>query len=165
MSLETLPDPPPAPEVRRRIRLYPYQWVGLIVLASMPVLAVAGTFGESREAHHGRSAGLDVVVRYPGRMRYKQQHQIEIQLRNVATRAYDTVWVTVDSALLARFSDVRAIPPFTRAFEVPVVHVAPGESRLVLLEVQAEQYGHHDGVITVAAGDTVRSAVAVRVFP
>ena len=44
MSTDDL-EPPEPPKLPRHVRHYPHQWVGIVVLAAMPVLALAGVFG------------------------------------------------------------------------------------------------------------------------
>lgn len=167
MSVQDLPEPPPPPDAPRRIRLHPFQWVGVAVLATLPVLALAGTFGESRETTEVSGSEVSAAIRYPTRFRYKQLDQIEVQLRNVSARLIDTVTVSLDTAFATRFSTVRAIPDFARPFDVPVTRLEPGTWRLVIVEIQAERYGSHAGALTISTGgaDTLRAPLAIRVFP
>lgn len=167
MAITNLPDAPPAPHAPRRVRLHPFQWVGLALLLAMPVLALAGVFGESWRVEHVRGANIAVQMRYPSRFRYKQLNQIEVQLRNHSASALDTVRVSLDTAFLTRFSTVRALPAFERPFELALSRVEPGASALVIVEIQAERYGTATGTLTVTSGggDTVRVPLHVRVFP
>lgn len=164
-TTDELPEPPQPPENPRRIKLYPYQWIGLAALAVLPVLAWAGVFGESGRVERARAGSLDVVVSYPSRFRYKQLNQIEVQVRNASTAALDSVRVALDTAFGARFSTVTSLPPLDAAFELTIPGIPPGQTRLAVIEIQAERYGRHTGTLTIAAGDTVRVPLAVFIFP
>jgi hypothetical protein len=165
MTLDDLPEPPQPPDAPRRFRLYRYQWAGLAILSTLPILAIAGTFGETWSEATLSSSRLEVTVRVPTRYRYKQLNQIEVQVRNRTDVALDTVRVALDTAFTARFSTVRSIPAFARPFEAELVRLEPGETRLVLMELQAERYGRHRGTLTVAATDTLRMPLSVTIFP
>jgi len=51
--------------------------------------------------------------------------------------------------------------------EVEVIDLAPGETRLVLAEIQANHYGKHAGWVAATAGksDTVRAELSTTVYP
>ena len=165
MSTHDLPDPPPAPETRRRVKLYPYQWIGLSALALLPVLAAAGLFGASRRVERAAAGGLEVTVRYPARIRYEQFGHIELQVRNAGAAARDSVRVRVDTFFLSRFSSVVATPALEQAYELVLPGLVPGASRHAVVEIRAHRVGRHSGTLTVVAGDTVRVPLAVLVFP
>ncbi len=165
MPVEELPDPPAPPSLPRRIRLYRYQWVGLGLIVALPVLALAGVFGESWRSEEARGADVEAAVTWPERFRYKQVNSIEVRVRNTSSRVLDTMTVALDTALAGRFSTVRAIPSFTRPYETDLTDLRPGETSLVLVEIQAERYGRHEGTLSVIHRDTVRIPISIRIFP
>ena len=165
MSAREQPEPPPPPEITRRIKLYPYQWIGLGVLALLPVLAWAGVLGESWRVERGRIGALDVVVSYPSRFRYKQLNQIEVQVRNASAAALDSVRVALDTAFGARFSTVQSLPPLDDAFSLTISTIPAQQTRLAVIEIQGERYGRHQGTLTIAASDTVRISLSITIFP
>lgn len=165
MSLEQLPDPPPPPDAPRHVRFYRYQWAGLFLVAAFPVLALAGVFGETWRVEERSGAALDVTVRYPDRYRYKQLNSLEVWVTNTSRVPVDTVTVAVDTALANRFSTVRALPPFAAPYRTGLADLAPDETRLVLVELQGEQYGRHDGAVEVMGPDTLRVPLSIRIFP
>lgn len=165
MPLDNLPDPPGPPEAPRRVRLYRYQWVGLGLIALLPILALAGAFGETWSTATGRSAALEVEVRYPTAYRYKQLNSLELRIRNTSAATLDTVTVSLDASLATAFSTVRATPAFVRAYETDLIDLRPDEVRLVVIELQAERYGRHEGVLRAAGPDTVRIPLSITIFP
>lgn len=165
MPDEHVPEPPPPPRLPRRFTLYPFQWIGFALLAVFPVLAAAGVFGESWQEVRVAGGSLDVAVRFPDRYRYKQLNSVTVQVANAGPRTLDTVTVSLDTALANRFSTVRAIPAFARAYDAEVTGLHPGESRLVVIELQAEEYGRHAGTLTLRADDVLRVPLSIRIFP
>ena len=163
---EQLPDPPAAPDTRRAVALYTFQWITIPLLAVLPLLALSGVFGERWRTERAAVGSIEVTVHYPTAFRYKMINTLTATLTNRSGSVLDTVTVSLDSAYANRFSTVTAIPPFTAAHEVDVVAMAPGESRLVRIEMQAEQYWRHEGSVRVISGsDTARIAVSTLVFP
>jgi hypothetical protein len=140
MSIHRTDEPPPPPDAPRRLRLYRFQWAGLALLASLPVMALAGVFGETWKVASARSSVLAVTLKYPDRFRYKQLNQLEVQVENT-------------------------IPPWSQAFELLLTDVRPRETRLALVEIQAERYGMHRGTLSVIAGDTLTVALSTMIFP
>lgn len=165
MPLHSLPDPPDPPQAPRRFRLYPYQWVGLALLAMLPLLALAGVFGETWAETSVSSSDLAVTVRYPSSYRYKQLNSIEVRVRNTSPAVLDTARVAVDTAFANGFSSVRAIPALIRAYETEVLNLRPNESRLVVIELQGERYGRHAGLLRVIASDTLQVPLSITIFP
>jgi hypothetical protein len=165
-DVESLPDPPEPPEVPRRLSVYRFQLIGFPLLAAIPLLALFGFFGERWQTVRGEAGSIAVSVRYPSAFRYKMIDAIELHVHNRGAAAIDTVAVALDTAYAARFSTVTAIPPFSGPFEVDLPGLAAGESRRVRIEIQAERYWSHSGILTVAAGvDTIRVPLTTMVYP
>lgn len=160
------PEPPPAPEILRRIRLYRYQWIGLAALAAFPILAVFGVFGGSPATSELRGRGIEVVVRAPTRMRDTQLERIEVRLRNLSATDLDTVRIALDTGFASRFSDVRGIPDFDRPFELTPGGVPANGTAIAFIELRAERRGRQSGTLTITAGaDTLRVPLRVLVYP
>lgn len=161
------PDPPQAPEIDRRFRLYPYQWIGLPLMMLVPVLALFGVFGQSWDTARGATAALELELRYPSRFRYKQLNGMDVYVTNSSGRQLDTVTVSFDTAYINRFSTVTFVPSATGAYEVELTKVEPDERRLIRVELQGEKYWLHRGLIQAwaAGSDTLRVPVSTVVFP
>lgn len=158
--------PPAAPRLNGRIALTTKQLFGLPVIAAVPVLALFGFFGTRTAVSVDRSKTLDVAVTYPERFRYRQTQPLRVTVRNRGPSSIDTVFVSFDTAYIARFSDVRFDPSVGSAFVVPIAHLAPGASSLVSVELSGDAYGRHRGRIVVTdEGDRVEIALSTFVFP
>ena len=158
--------PPPPPPTTRRLALTRKQVIGLPLIAAVPLLCLLGVFGERSAYTTSASALLEVTIRYPERFRYRQIEPLEISVRNRSAITIDTVHVWLDTAYITRFSSVRIEPMPQRAFAVDLLHVQPGESRLVAAELWGERYGRHSGRIVVSAhADTANAHISTLVFP
>lgn len=162
-----VPRPPQPPEVGRSIRLYWYQWAGLPIIFLVVGLALSGAFGESMDETAAEGGALSMRIEYPSRFRYKQINPIRVWLTNRTAQPIDTATVSFPQGYILEFSNVSFIPAAKRPFVVEVTDLAPGETRLVLAGLQAEQYGRHSGEIAASAGgaDTLRARVSTLVFP
>jgi hypothetical protein len=165
-GVDSLPDPPDAPEMPRRISLHRNQWVLIALMLCLPVLALLGVFG-GRATRRGEAGPLAVNVRYPTALRYNVFDNIELHVQNRGAAVLDTVSVAIDSAYATRFSMITSIPPFEEAFRVTLPQLRAGESRPVRVELRAERYWRHRGIIAITAGgaDTLRIRLSTIVFP
>lgn len=46
-SSPEVPQPPEVPDIKRRIQLHPWQWIGIPLFLLIPILALFGVFGET----------------------------------------------------------------------------------------------------------------------
>jgi hypothetical protein len=140
---------------------------GLAVIVLVPALAVAGVFGESWEQSAAESPNLSVRIEFPSRFRYKVLQSLTASITNRSAHAIDTIHVRLDSSYALRFSAVTLTPPAERVYEVALRHVAPGETRQVVIEVRGERYGRHAGRLRISStsGDTLAIPVHSVVFP
>lgn len=166
MPLDNSPEPPRPPQTSRRIKLYRYQWVGVAALAALPVLAVAGLFGESSRVGEVHGGTIEAAARSPALMRYNQLDKIEVRVRNVSSAGLDTVRVTLDTGFASRFSSVRAIPELERPYELALTNVPPNGTGIAVFEMRAEHRGRHRGTLAITAGrETLRVPLNVLVYP
>jgi hypothetical protein len=146
-------DAPRAPIGAPRWSLTRKQWVGLPMLTLIPVLALFGVFGDRTARITAATPSLGVTVSYPERLRYRQTERLEVAVTNRTSKMVDSVLVSLDSAYLSRFIDVRVIPAPSAAYEVRLVRVAPGEARLVVVDVTGNRYWRHPASLAVAMGE------------
>lgn len=162
-------DPPyaEAPEIDRRIGIPVWRVAGMLVVLTVPVLAIGGVFGESWDRATADGPNVSVRVEFPTRFRYKMLNSITAHITNRSARPIDTISVRLDSSYALRFSTVVFTPAAERAYEVPLTDVAPGETRLLVAELQGERYGRHTGRLRVAStsGDTISVPVHTLIFP
>jgi hypothetical protein len=167
ISPEEVDLPPEPPQIARRLRLSLTHGIGAAMLTIIVLLAALGAFGESRSATSARSASLELVLEHPTRFRYKQIEPLRIFVTNRSDREIDTVTVSFDTAYVARFSSVTFTPAPSAAWEVKLTGVRAAETRRIDVELQAEEYGTHSGVISAffAGSDTARVEVDTFIFP
>ncbi|HEY2377342.1 MAG TPA: hypothetical protein VGH98_15300 [Gemmatimonadaceae bacterium] len=158
------PSHPPASD--RRLALTRKQWVGLPLIAAVPILTLLGLFGERRGELHTTSASVAVDVVYPERFRYRQVEALDITVRNRTSHVIDTLHVWIDTAYVTRFSTVQIEPEPDIAYDVALTRLRPGEARLVVAELWGERYGRHQGRIVVSTrSDSAVAAISTFVFP
>ena len=158
--------PTAPPQTRRRIALTRKQRIGIPLMTLVPLLALFGAFGERSTTVEATSATLTVSVHYPVRFRYRQTEPLEITVRNTSSRMIDTLDISLDTAYITRFANVRITPEPRTAFTVALTTVRPGEQRLVAAELEAERYGRHLGRIVVSThNDSAVVTVRTLVFP
>lgn len=161
---EKPPEPPPPPEIDRRLRLYPWQWIGLPILVLIPVLALFGVFGHTWAEVRDAGADVEMEIRYPSRFRYKELQAMYVSVRNRSDRVLDTVTVAFDTAYINRFSTVTFKPDISRAYEVELTDLMPGDVRLIMVEIQGEAYWGHHGAISARHSDSDTAEVHVSTF-
>jgi hypothetical protein len=159
-----LVDPPPAPELPRRVRLYRPQWIGLPLLMLVPVLAVLNVFGESRKEARAAGAVLELRVEYPTRVREGQRTDLRVHVRNVSDRMLDTVALVFDAAYLDRFESVAFTPGAQDGYRVEFLRVLPGEEGAARVEVEAADAWSHSGSVVARAGGAEVTRVQLRTF-
>lgn len=156
------------PEQPRRIKLHGFQWIGLPFLLAVPIFAILGVFGETWVRADATGTGLSLSLEYPARYRYKQINTLELRVRNTTAATLDTVVVALDTAYASRFSTLMFVPSARAPFEVELLDLEAGEVALVWIELQAERYGRHRGVLEARSSglpDTVRVPLSTYIFP
>lgn len=159
-----LPDPP---SIDRRVQLPLFRAIGMALVALVPLLALAGVFGERRTTETVDGRDITVRAAFPTRLKYEMLQSIAITVHNRSERSIDTVTVRLDSAHVLRFSGVTFIPDVDQAYAVRLAGVMPGESRLVAVEIQGQRYGRHSGPLHVetTSGDSLSIPLHTLVLP
>jgi hypothetical protein len=136
-------------------------------MALVPLLALAGVFGERGEHRQALGGALLVSARVPTRLRYRQRMTLEMTVTNRGAAAVHDVRVRIDSSYLARFSNVALSPNPLPDGAVQFGTLAPQESVRLTVTLEGERAGTHRGaaIATNAEGDTARVALASTVFP
>lgn len=158
--------PPEAPELHRRMIFGRLQLGGLLLILAIPVLAAFNLFGEARTVTAARGASITLTVDYPSRIRHGTLDRVSVLLKNESGSPLDTVRVEFDSSYVARFAEPQFIPAESRAFEVELADIAPGETRRVHVGLRANDYGRHRGrVAAMHSSDSVDAVIRTIVFP
>jgi hypothetical protein len=161
------PQPPQPPGQRARLRLSAAQYVGVPLMALVPVLALAGVFGERRELRQDVHGGLLLSARVPTRFRYRQRMTLEVSVTNRGSDSLGDVRVRLDSTYLDRFSSVALSPHASPDGVVRFGALGPQQTDRLTVTLEGERAGALRGVAvaTDAAGDTARVTLASTVFP
>lgn len=146
--------------------LTPAQRVFLPLLYAVPALALFRVFGDAHRVASAAAPAVELTVRHPARLRYKEFVPLDVVVRNRSARSIDTVWVELDSAYVDRFSEINIEPSVDAPYRVPLVGVPAGAARRVAVEFRGNEYGRHAGTVRAIAGaDTALVPIRTFVFP
>lgn len=159
-------EPPQPPSHDRRLELNALQLIGAPILALIPILAMAGLFGESWTSGSARGASVGLRVEYPTRFRSRLSKPISVVVENHSTDVLDTVEVSFDSTFVDRFPAIVFVPAPRDAYVVSLANVKPQEERRVHVEIDGDRVGRHRGRVVARTRDD-SAAVELRtiVFP
>lgn len=159
-------EPPELPEIQRRLKFGRLQMAGIALIVLVPVFAAFEVFGEGSAKAAGRGTGLSISAEYPARIRHGTPEEVTVLATNVGPSRLDTVTVRFDSSYVSRFTDPQFVPSTSDAYEVDLVDVGPGETRVLRLGMRANEYGRHCGTVAAVHGaDTARVTISTIVFP
>jgi hypothetical protein len=160
-----LTEPPGAPAVRRRVRLYPGQWIGIPILILIPLLAALGVFGERRETVEFIGAAIRLEVDYPTRLRNGQRSDIEVRVRNLSAAPLDVV-VMFDPTYFGRFTRVSFTPGQSAPSEVELTDLEAGRAAVLRVELEGDKPWRNRGRVGVRhAGDTAHVPIRTFILP
>jgi hypothetical protein len=160
------PRPPDPPEVEARLRLSKPQLIGLPIMALLPILALAGVFGERWKTGEAASERLRVRVEYPTRFRARISKPLTVSVENTSSETLESVEVEFDHSYLGNFSSVSFKPDGRDAYTVSLDGLRPHEPRHIHVELEAENFGRHKGSIIVRTdGHSVSVPIQTTVFP
>ncbi|MHB1223451.1 MAG: hypothetical protein ACYC2G_05305 [Gemmatimonadaceae bacterium] len=159
---------PPAPEIRPRVQMHRTELVGIVVIVLVPLLALLGVFGPEVERARGWTDAIALEVRYPARYRLGMTETLEARVSNRSGTLMPRVALAVDGAYLDGFATASPTPDFARAYAVELIDLAPGETRTVVVDLQAEHAGRFRGRATATATharDSVTVPLTTLVLP
>jgi hypothetical protein len=161
-----LSEPPRLPDLPRRVRLYPGQWIGIPLLVLMPVLAIFGVFGETRSKVDATGAAVRLEVDYPTRLRDGKWSEVQVRIRNASGDVLDDVTVTFDDAYLRHFARVTFTPVLSLPLAVELNDLQPGETSVVRVEFHGNRPWRGRGRIAAThRGDTAAVLISTFTFP
>ncbi|HEY3477015.1 MAG TPA: hypothetical protein VGK56_20520 [Anaerolineales bacterium] len=134
----------------------------------IPVLALLGMFGESYHEITTSNPDLEVQVRYPTRFRYKMIDAVTVSLTNISAQPFATAHIGFDREYVEGFSAVIFTPSVKHitdtVYLVELNDLQPGETRIISVSIQAEEYGRHKGTITVTPENWEALQVSIDTF-
>lgn len=161
------PAPPPFP---RRIWITPGQAASLLLLATLPVLAMLGTFGSDNErVLIARGDGVTLTVAHMERLRYGYPARLKIRADASDPQRLRGALIRVDAALLERFDKVAAAPPpqrvSTNSYDFAVAENPDGYA--IVIDLEPERYGHARGHVTLdlSSGTALELPLQAFIFP
>jgi hypothetical protein len=159
-------EPPEPPEHDRRLELAWPQLIGVPLIALVPVLAIAGVFGEHWTTRSAESARVGVTVEFPDRLRARPSKAMTVAVQNRSSVLLDTVEVIFDSTYVGRFMEVAFIPEARDAYVVTLTDIPAGATSRVHVELASDRVGRHAGRVSVRTrDDSVAIDVRTIVFP
>lgn len=148
------PCPPAPPTVPPKLRMRMVELIGIALFAMLPLCALLGVFGPAASGRAATGYSLSVEAQYPTKLRFEMKDRLDLLVRNTGSKPLEKVSVRFSGNYLQAFSAVSFVPDATRAYEVELEKVLPGETRLISAELTADSYGRHQGQIVVSAGAT-----------
>lgn len=162
------PGPPQAPAFERRLQFARLQLVGMPLVMLVPMLALAGLLGGRREHAERRADDVVVDVAYEGRARYEASSRIEVKVHNAGAVPLAAAQVEIERALLEGFSEVMTSPAVAAiegdAHVVALGELAPGATRMVIVEFRPSQPGRVRGGVRARVGESARVRVPVEML-
>lgn len=163
---DTVQHAQPPPNIQPRLLMHRSELVGMAIIAILPLLAIFNVFGPRHEQASAVSEALQLDLSYPSVLRHKALETIKVKVRNRSQRTIPEVAVTFDRAFMDGFSSLSFVPRPVRPFVVELRGLDPGETRLIIVELEAERYGRFRGAVAAKAGDrTLAVDTSAFIFP
>lgn len=165
------PNPPSPPPFRRQVRLPLLQLVGVPLLALMPLAAMFGAFDRQERVATQRSGDIELTARHPTQLRYLTDGVLRVSVHNAGRGVLHCARVRLADDYLDGLSPSGSTPQPQRqddhGVEVELGDVAPGQTRRVTVQLQAQEVGRHVGRVTAAteAAAPIEVVVSTRVLP
>lgn len=164
-----MPSTAPSPSARpprtypRLVRLGTLEWVGIPLLATLPLLSCVGALGPG-DAHQSTQVSLppgtlELAVEYPARLRHSTKGELLATVRNTGDGAVQGLVLGLDAAYLRELvpTDEGPAPVGLRRqaqrVELPLPPLRPGESATLRLRVLAESWGRVSGGVELGRAD------------
>ncbi len=157
--------PEAPPPFKRRVVLGRWQAVGVAVLLTVPVLALAKVLGDRVERREVRLGGWVVTAEVPACARDGASMQITVQLARADNRPVSSApRVDISPGYLSRFSDVKQRPSVFGVTEESAKTDVPGP---VAIELLPDRFGWARGRlgVTTDTGERLELELKTFVFP
>lgn len=149
------PQPPELPEMPRRVHLDLPHALAVLLIALLPILAVAGVLNEATATVQARTDRWALEVRYPSRLPYTVERSLQAHIRNPSGETLRNVRVAVDRDYLDGFDDVSVEPAEVLItgdhYVVQIGEIPPGETRRVDIRLRGHAPWRRRGSLTAEA--------------
>jgi len=143
------------PRTSKRLRFSRLQLVGMIAMAAVPILAMAGVFSPRSSTLAARSDAIEIEVKYSNRARLSLALAMDLKVTNVSAETIDDVRVSFDESYLSAFTSVSMTPsPETVTPDATVVHLGDmgaGEAKAINIELKPASPWHRQGKVRASA--------------
>lgn len=149
--------PRPHEPYPRVLRLGALEWIGIPLLALLPVLALLGVLGPSNAQLSApvAAANLQLELSYPARLRHKADGEMWVLVRNTGATEHRGLTLGLDQAYLDHFGRVQSLPGAQSlsdsALRIPLPALAAGESARVRLMLEADDWGQLPGWVELGS--------------
>lgn len=156
VGVNKAPTNPPYP---REVRLGALEWIGIPLLALLPLLALTGALGPSsaRLATPLPEAGLRLDLTYPTRLRLKADGEMQLLVHNTGSTTQAGLTLSLDQRYLQAFGRVQSLPApqqlSATALRIALPALPAGESALVRLMFEADSWGRQPGWLALDKED------------
>lgn len=141
------------------MRIGRLQWIGVPLLALIPLAALFGAFGQRTDSARADGDGVTLELRYPSLLRYKTALPFEATVHNGGAQPLSQVALRIDDAWLSHFTRLDLMPPpeqlTERHAEFVIDELPAGARRKVVGVFEAHDPGRHTGQASVAIGGRV----------
>ncbi|WP_437720707.1 hypothetical protein [Sorangium sp. So ce861] len=158
---ETASEPPPAPDMRRRLKLSSKHALGALALACV---AASALLMHARTTSEATAPGLALRVAYPERMRFRDTEQLTFDVTRSAGAPCRAAALTIDQAYLDSFQERRATPEETTIGRFELGGLAPGEQRRIVLDLRGERSWLASGNATLSCDGERGAVLPLRTF-
>lgn len=135
----------------------------MLLVAILPVLSMFGLFGLDTATVSTSSEFVELTVEYSPTNRFKVRRPVRVELTNVGQTALASVQVGFSAPYLFAFSDVALNPGPVHidgdSYYFEMSDIAPGETRRIATEMQAQRYWLHRGGVSWSVVDGAGATV------
>lgn len=161
-SQDAYPEPPQPPDLKRRIELYPYQYIAIPILFVIPILALLGMFGETTAVVDERSDDIVVQVEYASRIHHQVFASMIVSVTNQTEAPIETLNVHIEREYLSHFSQITFAPSAetitAEDYIIELQDLDPGNTQVVTVDLRADKPGRHTGTVIVE-GDNIAPVI------
>jgi len=141
--------PPKPPKISRYLSPPWSRIIGVLIILTIPLLALFGVFGIKRTSQQITGDGIKVYMSYATLHRFKTVELIDMDVGNISPNPLPKITIVFDTGYIAGFSKVEFMPHIEQAYEIVLNDVLPHERRKVIVELEAKKYGRCDGTIHI----------------
>lgn len=163
--------PPPPPEIPRRLQFHRSQLMLLPLMFVIPLLALSGLFGGTRQREEIHLRGVTLAVEFAPRDHLEDWGRMHVTVANRSPAPLRDAQAEFSRDLLDPLWQPSFHPPLRRIdgdwYVVPLGDVPPGETRAVTLDYRSTRPGRLAGAVRGRAGDEVliELPLAITVLP